>query len=241
MELTTARIVVPAVLSAASASALTDAIAHALSSDSFKVLMLEGETGQFCRGMDIDALGHGAGGFSRGIERFAESLCLLAEADKPTLAVVSGPALGGGLGIAAACDVVIAGSTATVGLPEGLFGLTPAVITPVLLQRISGAQLRRLVLTAEPIGAEDARLLGLVDEVWDDAALPARARRLCTSLSRVHPATKGTLASVVGQQRRGSLRESVERGVTETTRAAESADVAGRIRRFLDGEAPWQS
>jgi len=241
MELTTVRIAVPVVLSAASAPALSGEVARALNDDSVGILVLEGGADGFCRGMDIDALACGSADSGSGVRSFAEALCLLAEAGKPTLAVVRGAALGGGLGIAAVCDLVIADRSATFGLPEALFGLTPAVITPILLERMSAAQLRRLVLTAEPIGADEARLVGLVDEVLDEAAIATRTRRLCTALSRVQPGTKRALAEAVGQHRRGSVRESVQWGVAETTRATESVAVATRIRRFLEGAAPWEA
>lgn len=241
MELTSIRrIDVPVVLSASSASALAGAVARALQDDAVTVVVLEGGTDAFCRGMDIEALGGGAPDFADGVRSFAEALCMLAEASKPTLAVVRGSALGGGLGVAGVCDLVIADRRATFGLSEGLFGLTPAVITPVLLPRVSAAQLRRLVLTAEPIGADEARLIGLVDEVLDGADLARRVRQLCTAFSRVPSGTKRILAESVRTHRDGSLRESVQWGVAVTTRAAGSMDVAARVRRFLDGEAPWQ-
>jgi enoyl-CoA hydratase/carnithine racemase len=235
------RVAVPAVLTAAGATALADDITRAVQDDAVGMVWLEGGVDVFCRGMDIDAIAAGAAGFEHGVQEFANMLCLLAEAAKPTVAVVRGTATGGGLGLAAVCDFVIAARTATFALPEALFGLTPAVITPVLLERISPPQLRRMVLTAAPLDADQALSIGLVDEVLDAPALAPRIRRLTTTLARVDAGAKRTLAQVMARHRVHSLRESVQWGVAETTRAAGSPEVGARVRRFLEGGAPWQA
>src|SRR4051812_47004195 len=168
MELMGRTIAVPSVISRESAPAFAQDIARALADDEVRVLTLEGTPGEFCRGMDITALDRAeAGATARSIRAFADALSLLAHARKPAVAVGRGAALGGGLGIAAACDVVLASRSATFALPEGLFGLAPAVIAPVLLGRITSARLRRLALTAESIDAAEAKTIGLVDEVLE--------------------------------------------------------------------------
>lgn len=250
MELTPFRIVaVPPVISAASAEGLASRIADALSDETVRGLVLDGQPQDFCRGMDIGVFGSSGHiddvadpDLDRGIRLFADTLCRLASAPKPTLAVVHGAALGGGLGLAAACDLVVATRSATFGLPEGLFGLAPAVIGPVLLERITAAALRRLALTAEPIDAAEAKAIGLVDEVVEDEAVSMRrVRRLCAALSRVHPQTKNALVDTISRSRTHTLAASVEAGVNETTRAGRSPEVAERIRRFLEGGAPWST
>jgi enoyl-CoA hydratase/carnithine racemase len=244
MELTSFRAIhVPPALSDATVDTLAREIAAALDDESVPGLALRGTAGAFCRGMELNCLASGlpaeAGG---GVRRFAASLVLLMQARKPTLAVVQGPALGGGLGLAAACDVVLAVRDSTFGLPEGLFGLTPAVIAPALLGRISPAALRRLALTALPIDAEAARTIGLVDEILDDeAALLGRLRRVSTALSRVHPRTKAVVNETARQVSGGSIAEAMKWGVEETLGAAQSPETAARVRRFMEGGAPWES
>src|SRR5438477_5999325 len=84
---------------------------------------------------------------------------------KVTLAVVDEQALGGGVGLAAVCDYVLATERATFGLPELLLGLVPATIFPILLERMPPQRARRLALLGHTQNAAQASASGLVDEV----------------------------------------------------------------------------
>src|SRR5215831_19377730 len=108
------------------------------------LVVLQGEPGRFCLGLNFAVLSASRiemPDVCRGLEAFVGCLELLMRSPRPTLAVVDGPALGGGLGLAAACDIVLATERAEFGLPEALYGLTPAIIRPALLTRLSQQQL----------------------------------------------------------------------------------------------------
>jgi methylglutaconyl-CoA hydratase len=83
----------------------------------------------------------------------------------PTVALVQGGCFGGGTGIVAACDVVIAADNAIFSIAEVRWGLTAAIILPQLADAVSVRQLRRYALTGERFGAEEARRIGLVHQV----------------------------------------------------------------------------
>src|SRR5229473_186012 len=83
----------------------------------------------------------------------------------PTVALVQGGCYGGGTGIVAACDVVIAADNAVFSIAEVRWGLTAAIIIPQLNDAIGLRQVRRYALTGERFGAEEARRIGLVHEV----------------------------------------------------------------------------
>ncbi|MBV9567749.1 MAG: enoyl-CoA hydratase/isomerase family protein, partial [Hyphomicrobiales bacterium] len=95
----------------------------------------------------------------------AEAVRRLNLSSVPTLALVQGGCFGGGTGIIAACDVVIAADNAMFSISEVRWGLTAAIILPQLIQGIGLRQLRRYALTGERFGAEEARRIGLVHEV----------------------------------------------------------------------------
>ena len=245
MELAAFRLVrVPTVITPTSALEIAAEISEASVDSAVRGIVIEGGPKEFCRGMDLSTLERRASpepsGPHAGIRAFADALCLLTQVKKPTVAMVRGAVLGGGLGLAAACDVVLATHNATFGLPEGLFGLAPAVIAPILLGRITPAHFRRLALTAESIPARAAQAIGLVDEIVEDEASTARLRRTLASLLRVHPRTKGVLLEAARWARESTLTASIEWAVEETSRASRSADAAERIGRFLEGGAPWQ-
>src|SRR3569623_2195377 len=96
----------------------------------------------------------------------------------PTLALVQGGCFGGGTGVIAACDVVIAADNALFSLTEVRWGLTAAIIIPQLCDAIGVRQVRRYALTGERFGAEDARRIGLVHEVVPLAELEAAGARV---------------------------------------------------------------
>ncbi len=93
----------------------------------------------------------------------------------PTIAVVQGACIGGGTGLLAACDIVLAADTAKFAISEVRWGLTAAIIIPQLVDAIGIRQLRRYALTGEMFSADDAMRIGLVHELVPDARLMARA------------------------------------------------------------------
>ncbi len=108
----------------------------------------------------------------------AEAVRRLNLSPVPTLALVQGGCFGGGTGIIAACDVVIAADNAMFSISEVRWGLTAAIILPQLIHGIGLRQLRRYSLTGERFGAEEARRIGLVHEVVPLADLEAAGTRM---------------------------------------------------------------
>src|SRR5579871_3251384 len=96
----------------------------------------------------------------------------------PTVALVQGACFGGGTGVLAACDVVIAADSAVFSIAEVRWGLTAAIIIPQLNDAIGVRQVRRYALTGERFGAEEAKRIGLVHEVVPLAELEAAGARM---------------------------------------------------------------
>ena len=95
----------------------------------------------------------------------AEAVQRLNLAPVPTIALVHGACFGGGTGLVAACDVVIAADNATFSIAEVRWGLTAAIIIPQLNDAIGVRQMRRYALTGERFDADEARRIGLVHQV----------------------------------------------------------------------------
>jgi methylglutaconyl-CoA hydratase len=100
----------------------------------------------------------------------------------PTVALVQGGCFGGGTGVIAACDVVIAADNALFSITEVRWGLTAAIIIPQLCDAIGVRQVRRYALTGERFGAEDARRIGLVHEVVPLAELDTAGAKVVEQL-----------------------------------------------------------
>ncbi len=114
--------------------------------------------------------------------RFAAMLARIEACSKPTVARIQGAALGGGVGLACACDVAIAADNASFSVSEARFGILPAVIGPYLTNAIGKRQARRLALTTQRIAAAEALAIGLVQQVAPlaelDTAIDSTVREL---------------------------------------------------------------
>ena len=120
-------------------------------------------------------------------ERTARAVHALTALPKPVIALVHGGCFGGGTGIAAACDIVLADATAIFAISEARWGLTAVPIIPQLLSRIGPGRLRRYALGCERFGAERALEIGLVDEVCEEGRLDETAAPIIEALLRVPP------------------------------------------------------
>ncbi|MGY1839161.1 MULTISPECIES: enoyl-CoA hydratase-related protein [unclassified Modestobacter] len=156
-------------LSRAMRAQLRTALDDALADDAVRVVVLDHAGRVFCSGMDLREATGGASG-DQGVREFPELLTRLWHAPKPVVAVVRGPARAGGVGLAAACDVVVAGASASFAFSEVRLGLVPAVISAVCRPRMQPPAAHRLMLTGEVFDASAAAAAGLVDlAVADDA------------------------------------------------------------------------
>lgn len=151
-----------------------------------RVVILTGAGKSFSAGADLNWMKRMAG-YSHA-ENLADSRALaklmkvLNFCSKPTIALVNGAAFGGGVGLAACCDIVIASDRASFCLSEVKLGLIPAVISPYVVEAIGINQARRYFLTAERFNAETARNIGLVHEVVTGDMLTARGDEMADLL-----------------------------------------------------------
>ncbi len=148
---------------------LDAAFAQLIADDSVRVIVLAGEGKHFSAGADLQWMQR-ASTASRewnlqDARRFAAMLARIDSCPKPTVARVQGAALGGGVGLACACDIAIAADNASFSVSEAKFGILPAVIGPYVINAVGKRQARRLALTTERIAAAEALAIGLVQQV----------------------------------------------------------------------------
>jgi methylglutaconyl-CoA hydratase len=171
----------PSVRNALDAAAIADLGAAldtigGLGEADLRLLVLRGEGGFLCAGADVAYMREQA---TAGREANLKDATLLASVYRrlaavpvPVLGVLAGAAMGGGLGLIACCDLVIAEDSAVVGLPEVRLGLVPAVIGPYLIRRIGVARTAAMAFTGRRHTAEEAQRLGLVHQVVPPTTLP---------------------------------------------------------------------
>jgi methylglutaconyl-CoA hydratase len=166
---------------------LRAALADALADDAVRVVVLDHTGRVFCSGMDLSEAA-GGGVQDQGVREFPELLSAIWSSPKPVVAMVRGPARAGGVGLLAACDVVVASSSATFAFSEVRLGIVPAVISAVVLPRMVRHVAHRLMLTGSVFDASAALAGGLVDVVPADEALDSALADQLTALAAGAPA-----------------------------------------------------
>ena len=166
---------------------LRNALGKALTDDAVRVIVLDHTGRVFCSGMDL-AEARGAAAGDQGVHEFPELLRMIWEAPKPVVATVRGPARAGGVGLLAACDVVLAGQAATFAFSEVRIGIVPAVISAVVARRMVTSAAHRLMLTGEVFGVATAVAGGLVDLAVPDGDVDATVAEQVTALAAGGPA-----------------------------------------------------
>jgi len=158
-----------------------------LSTDlSQRVVILRGEGPVFCAGLDL----HEAADFEQAEESgglVERTLRVLHETPLITICAAHGSALAGGAGLMAACDIVVAADDLWIGFPEVRRGLLPALITGVLKDKVRDGDLRDLFLVAEPINAQRALQIGLVQRVVPAKNILTEATSLALSVLKGGP------------------------------------------------------
>ena len=152
--------------------------------ESARALVLTGAGEKaFCAGGDLDGMtADDAETAHEGRGHLAGLFTDLWRAGIPTIARVRGYALGGGMGLALACDVVIAADDAVFGTPEVTVGLWPYMITVPLLRSMPAKAALELMMTGRRVGADEARAMGFVSRVVPVAELDAAVRETADSI-----------------------------------------------------------
>lgn len=214
--------------------------------DVVRVVVLTGAGASFSAGADLNWMRRAAAydeERNRADARALEAMLrTLDELPKPTVALVNGLAIGGGVGLVAACDVAVAGAAAAFATSEVRFGIVPAVISPFVVRAVGARQARRYFLTAERFGAEEARRVGLVHEVAAPEALEARGREVVAELLKGGPEALAEAKRLVGlvasMPQSGSLLAEATVGIIAERRA--SAEGRDGIAAFLEKRpAAW--
>lgn len=191
MELTRTSIVrMPSLLNDKSIDDLLVQLQAAFSDPDSRAVVLLGTDDVFCNGLDLGRAVQNNDP-TQSLERFAECLRVIRVSSKPVMALVRGQAVGGGVGLAAACDAVLATVDASFGQTELLFGLIPAIVLPYLAQRVVEQKLRWMAMRAEPISAALAQQLGLVDQVCRPEDAYKVLRHWSRQMQRLDPGVIG--------------------------------------------------
>ncbi len=205
-----------------------------------RFVVLDGQPGTFCTGMDFDEVaGDGGGGEAGRAEGYMGILRRLSLCRKVVVARVDGRVTAGGVGLAAASDFVLATERSQFSLSEALWGLLPACVVPYLIRRVGFQKAYTMTLSTLPVPAREALACRLVDEVADDLDEPLR--RL---LLRIGKLEEGTIVELKDYFRRmWMITDEMEReAVNEISRLVTEPRVRENIRQYVShGRFPWDA
>lgn len=202
-------------------------------------VVIHGAPGIFCSGMDFaDVTGGVASAAQRGGEEFFGLLRRLTTVPRVIVSLVDGRATGGGVGVAAASDFVVATARTVFSLPEALWGLLPCTVLPFLIRRVGFQPAYAMSLSTLPVSADQAHRTHLADEVTDD---PERfVRRLSQRVSKLDEAAIGAMKRY--QENLWPISAETERAaIAEFSRLMASPAVRERIDGFVSARVfPWE-
>jgi methylglutaconyl-CoA hydratase len=220
------------------------AVLQALDADAaVRAVVLTGRGKSFCAGADLNWMkkmaGYGAAENLADAQALALMLRTLNGLSKPTVACVRGAAFGGGVGLAACCDIAVAAHDAIFSLSEAKLGLIPATISPYVIEAIGARQARRYFLTAERFTAAEAFRIGLVHDIVPGPELDARINELLGDLLVAGPAAQLECKALIRGVAHRSIDADVIAGTAEHI-AAVRASPEGKegVAAFLGKRPP---
>lgn len=170
-----------------------------------------------------------------------ELFAAMHELGKPTLAMVHGPALAGGLGLVVACDLVIASDAATFGTTEIAVGLWPMMITAELVRSVGRKRTLEMMLTGRKLDAAEAAACGLVTRVVPAAALEDEVNKLAGELAARSPAAMAMGLKAFYRAQDMEFEPQLRYLQAELGRVLALEDAAEGITAFLSKRAPvWK-
>jgi methylglutaconyl-CoA hydratase len=223
---------------------LSEAVHKTAADPSARLLVLAADGPVFCAGMDLGEMQDAAGRpdardvWQNDTQIYLDLVRTLYRLAVPTLAVVQGPVLAGGVGLVAACDLVVASEKASVALPEPKRGITAAIVLPLLLLRVGPAAAGWLLMSGESWSADTACRRGLFHDVVTPENLASRVDALIASILGGSPAalaiTKRHLQACASEW----LEWQLAAGMRLSAQARETSDAREGLAAFLEKRPP---
>jgi methylglutaconyl-CoA hydratase len=225
-------------------SQLSATVTEAGADASTRLLVLDGSGPAFCAGMDLDEMQQRATApdarslWEQDAAGFRDALVSILRVDVPTLAVVHGPAIAGGFGIVLACDLVLATPAAKFSLPEVKRGISPAVVSPLLLYRIGNGPAMPLLLEGNAINGDEAHRLGICHYLSPTERLAEARREIVASLLTGAPQALAVTKRLVRSFALETLIQQLEAGRKVSAEARASSEAREGLAAFREKRNP---
>ena len=202
-----------------------------------RVVVISGAGKDFCSGADLSALQKIAEASvaenSEDARSLLELFLLIRALQVPVVAAVTGRALAGGCGLATACDLVLASSSARFGYPEVKIGFVPAMVMAILRRNVSEKRAFELITRGAEIGAEQAKEFGLVNQVFADESFEAEVRTYVSEFEKMSASAMGLTKTLLYQMDGLAFPEALETGADVNVIARLTDDCQRKVADFL--------
>lgn len=219
---------------------LKRALKSADDDDAVHCIVLRGAGADFCSGADLSALQKiSKASVAENLadaQSLAELFRLMRQVRVPVIAAVSGRALAGGCGLALACDIVLAESSARLGFPEVKLGFVPAMVMAILRRSASEKIAFELITTGREVSAEEANQLGLVNHVFESENFDADVENFAARFQTLSRSALSLSKSLFYSSEAMAFEDALAGGVDINATARMTEDCQKGVARFLSKE-----
>lgn len=215
---------------------------NAIADKDVRVILIRSNGENYCLGMDLVFLqqkGKDKQLAENTINLYGDLLLNIFNSPKPVISLINGNVKAGGIGLVAACDIIIASEKSSFELSEVLFGLIPANVLPFIFSmRLTPQKARYIILTAKKLKADEAKSIGMVDEVFSEDKLEKGTKGILKTLFRSSPKaiarTKEFTSSILSK----SFKEACDMARKELIELISDNDVIDAVKAFNEGDMP---
>jgi methylglutaconyl-CoA hydratase len=223
--------------------ALDETFARLSATDTVRAILLKGQGKAFSAGADLQWMKRASVASHEenlaDARQFAGMLATIAQCSKPTIACVQGLALGGGVGLVAACDFAVATEDARFAVSETKFGILPSVISPYLINAVGKRTALQLALTARRFDAREAQANGLVYQTVPAEALHEAACRIVDELMQNGPTALAEVKALYDRMPVGPVDDAVRELTAQTiARVRMTAEAQEGFDAFFNKRPP---
>jgi methylglutaconyl-CoA hydratase len=216
---------------------LKNALRQANDDAAVRVVVVTGAGADFCSGADLAALQKisqaSIADNAEDARSLMELFLLMRQVAVPVVAAVRGRALAGGCGLASACDIVLASTSARFGYPEVKIGFVPAMVMAILRRNISEKRAFELLTTGAEISVEQAQQLGLVNHVFEDAEFDSQVASYVSVFERLSKSAVSLTKSLLYQTDGMAFSDALATGVDVNVIARMTDDCQKLVAKFL--------
>ena len=216
---------------------IKDGLKKASKDERVRVVVISGAGKDFCSGADLAALQKIANASvaenSEDARLLLDLFLLIRQLPIPVVAAVTGRALAGGCGLATACDLVLAASSARFGYPEVKIGFVPAMVMAILRRNVSEKRAFEMITRGAEISADQAKLFGLVNHVFPEENFEEAVNQYVSEFEKMSASAIGLTKTLLYQMDGMAFAEALETGADVNVIARLTDDCQQRIAKFL--------